>query len=167
MSWSSNSCCFTPKRHKKRSQTISGLKSKFILWGHVPHVPHPSSARFMRSVTCTLDPPFQNPRSATEHMVISRKRSPYQPIIPLTVDNLLIEQVQSYRYLGVWLTSTLTWSVQVESVCQRARRQISMIYRKFYGHSNTSTLLQLYLAYVRPHLEYAVPVWDPYQHGHT
>ena len=99
-------------------------------------------------------------------MVISRKRSPNQPVTPLTVDNLPIEQVQSYRYLGVWLTSTLTWSVQVESGCQRARRQIGIIYRKFYGHSNRSTLLQLYLAYVQPHLEYAVPVWDPHQQGH-
>ena len=99
-------------------------------------------------------------------MFISRKWSPYKPITSLTVDNLLIEQVQSYRNLSVWLTSTLTWSVQVESVCQRARQQIGIIYRKFYGHSNRSTLLQLYLAYVRPHLEYAVPVWDPHQQGH-
>ena len=36
-----------------------------------------------------------------KYMVISRKRSPYQPITPLTVDTLPIEQVQSYRYLGV------------------------------------------------------------------
>ena len=33
---------------------------------------------------------------------------------------------------------------------------------KFYGHSNSSPLL----AYVRPHLEYAMPVWDPHQQGH-
>ena len=70
MSWSSNSCCCTPKRHKKRSQTILSLKSKIILGGHVPHVPHPSSARFMRSGTCTLDPPFQNPRSATAFLYL-------------------------------------------------------------------------------------------------
>ena len=69
-------------------------------------------------------------------------------------------------HVNVQVTSTLTWSVQVESVCQRARRQIGIIYRKFYGHSNRSTLLQLYLAYVRRHLEYAVPVWDPHQQGH-
>ena len=84
-----------------------------------------------------------------KYMVISRKRSPHQPVTPLTVDNLPIEQVQSYRrYLGIWLTSTLTWSVQIESVCQRARRQIGIIYRKFYGHSNRSTLLQLYILHM-------------------
>ena len=28
-----------------------------------------------------------------------------------------------------------------------------------------TTLKQLYLTYVRPHLEYAAPVWDPHQQG--
>ena len=28
-----------------------------------------------------------------------------------------------------------------------------------------SSLLPLYLAYIRPHLEYAVTLWDPYQQG--
>ena len=34
-----------------------------------------------------------------------------------------------------------------------------------YGHTSSSTLLQLYLTFVRPHLEYAAPVWDPHQQG--
>ena len=38
------------------------------------------------------------------------------------------------------------------------------MYCKFY-HANTSTLRQLYIACIRPHLEYAVPVWDPHQLG--
>ena len=42
---------------------------------------------------------------------------------------------------------------------------MGILYRKFYPSANTSSLLQLYLAYIRPHLEYAVPVWDPYQQG--
>ena len=37
-----------------------------------------------------------------------------------------------------------------------------MIYRKFYQHFDTHTLLKLYLSIIRPHLEYASPVWDPY-----
>ena len=34
-----------------------------------------------------------------------------------------------------------------------------MLYRKFY---KTSTLLQLYISFIQPHLEYCSPVWDPY-----
>ena len=98
-----------------------------------------------------------------KYMVISRKRLPSQPNTPLTVNHLPMEKVQSYIYLGVWLMSSLSRFMQDKRVCQKARWQIGIIYRKFYGHSNCSTLLQLYLAYIRPHLEYAVPVWDPYQ----
>jgi len=35
----------------------------------------------------------------------------------------------------------------------------------FYGHTSSSTLLQLYLTFLQPLLEYAAPVWDPYQLG--
>jgi len=38
------------------------------------------------------------------------------------------------------------------------------MYRKFY-HASTPTLLQLYKACIRLHLEYAAPVWDPHQLG--
>ena len=42
---------------------------------------------------------------------------------------------------------------------------MGILYRKFYPSANSSSLLQLYLAYIRPHLEYAAPVWDPHQQG--
>ena len=35
-----------------------------------------------------------------------------------------------------------------------------MLYRNFYKYSNTPTLLKLYKALIRPHLEYAGVVWD-------
>ena len=70
-----------------------------------------------------------------------------------------------YKYLGVWITSTLNWSMQVEEVCKKARQQIGFLYRKFYQYASNSTFLRLYLTYVRPHLEYAAAVWDPHQQG--
>ena len=54
--------------------------------------------------------------------------------------------------------------MQVSTVCKKARQKIGVMYRKFY-HANTPTLLQLYKACIRPHLEYAAPVWDPHQLG--
>ena len=73
--------------------------------------------------------------------------------------------ISEYKYLGVLLTSSLDWSKHVTRVCKNARQQVGILYRKFYGHCNSSTLKQLYLSYVRPHLEYAAPVWDPHQQG--
>ena len=37
-----------------------------------------------------------------------------------------------------------------------------MFYRRFYQHTDSHVLLKLYLTVIRPHLEYASPVWDPF-----
>ena len=37
-----------------------------------------------------------------------------------------------------------------------------MLYRKFHRDADSSTLLQLYISFIRPHLEYCSAVWDPY-----
>ena len=81
------------------------------------------------------------------------------------INSTPLARVDSFKYLGVWISSTLNWSLQVEEVCKKARRQIGYIYRRFYQYASNQTFLKLYLTYVRPHLEYAVAVWDPYQHG--
>ena len=51
----------------------------------------------------------------------------------------------------------------ISEICTRARPQASILYRKFYGHISSSTLLQLYLTFVQPHIEHAAPVWYPHQ----
>ncbi len=39
---------------------------------------------------------------------------------------------------------------------------MGMIYRRFFTVCSSNCLLQLYISYVRPLLEYAAPVWDPH-----
>ena len=39
---------------------------------------------------------------------------------------------------------------------------MEMLYCQFYPQANERTLHQLYISTVRPHLEYAAPVWDPH-----
>ena len=82
---------------------------------------------------------------------------------PLTVNHSQLERLYSYKYLGVWLTSTLNWSTQITEISKKARSQLGIILRHFYQHCNTAPAL--YLSYIRPHLEYAATVWDPHQVG--
>jgi len=77
-------------------------------------------------------------------MIISRRKQPSLPVTPLKIKQTCMERVHSYKYLGVWLTSTLNWSMQVSEVCKNARQQVGILYQKFYSSANTSTLLQLY-----------------------
>ena len=51
-----------------------------------------------------------------------------------------------------------------DSVCSKARK--ILLYRRFYNNASKDTLLQLYLSLVRPHLEYASPVWNSYMQNH-
>jgi len=39
--------------------------------------------------------------------------------------------------------------------------EVGVIFRKFYRWCDTSTLLKLYIAYVKPHLQYSSFVWGP------
>ena len=94
-------------------------------------------------------------------MMISRKRNPVPPPQFILQDTPL-KQVEDYRYLGVLLTSDLSWSSHINSTCSKARKLIGLLYRRFYGNVDNQSLFELYNILVRPHLEYASPLWDPY-----
>ena len=100
--------------------------------------------------------------SKCKYMVVSRKRAPLVPDVPLPLFGSALERVDSYKYLGVLLSGDLSWSLQVESVCQKAQRILGLLYRKFYGLASQESLKQLYLSLVHPHLEYVCQVWDPH-----
>ena len=96
-------------------------------------------------------------------MTFSRKRSPLYPDAPLHVgDNCPLSRVDDFKYLGVTLSFDFTWSKHITSICNKTRKLIGMYYRKFYKYSNQVTSLKLYKSIIRPHLEYASPVWSPH-----
>ena len=70
-----------------------------------------------------------------------------------------LEQVETFKYLGVLLSSELSWSAHIES---KARKLTSLLYRRFNGNVNQQSMYSLYSTLVRPHLEYAAPIWDPH-----
>ena len=95
-------------------------------------------------------------------MLISRKRDDSSPPPTFTVDGTNLALVKSVTYLGVQITSDLSWSPHISNLCAKTRKLIGLLYRRFYKHADSATLLQLYKTFIRPHLEYAAIVWDPY-----
>ena len=94
-----------------------------------------------------------------KYMLISHKRHKTTSPTPLTIAS---HQIESFKYLGLLFTSDLSWSKQITSVCNKARRLLGLLYRRFYQQSEPETLLKLYISLVRPHLEYASQVWSPH-----
>ena len=97
-----------------------------------------------------------------KYMVVSRKRCPSAPV-SLMLSGTEMEKVDCFKYLGLLLSSDMSFGKHIESICSKARKIIGLLYRRF-NRANSDTLLQLYLAMVRPHLEYASPVWNPSIH---
>ena len=55
----------------------------------------------------------------------------------------------------------LTWSEHISTIVNKANQVLGLI-RRTVGTANTTTFSLLYKTLVRPLLEYAAPVWNPY-----
>ena len=55
----------------------------------------------------------------TKAIVISRKRHP--PVLNLSLCGAKIEQVTSFKYLGVTISQDLSWNLHIAGTCRRAR----------------------------------------------
>jgi ribonuclease P/MRP protein subunit RPP40 len=73
----------------------------------------------------------------------------------------LLEPVDMVRDLGVQMSSNLSFSVHCSLSALKASRIANMLLRAFKGRL-PFTLVRAFCCYVRPLLEYASPVWNPY-----
>lgn len=71
-----------------------------------------------------------------------------------------LEFTTCYKYLGVHITSNLTWALHIEQIINKANRMLGYLRRNF-SRAPSSLKLSLYKTLIRPKLEYAASVWDP------
>ena len=94
--------------------------------------------------------------SKCKYMVVSRKRSSITPA-SLILQGHYLECVECFKYLGLLLSTDLSWTAHVETVCSKAKKLLGLLYRKYYQYAEPQILFQLNISLVRPHLEYASP----------
>ena len=85
----------------------------------------------------------------------------------LTLGHSPLAQVSNYKYLGLLITTDLMWSTHIANICTKTRKLIGILYRRFHKYSSCTTLLKLYITFIRPHVEYAAAAWDPFLIGRT
>lgn len=82
------------------------------------------------------------------------------PVDPIIIDGHPLPWLTEIRHLGVIFNHNLNWKSQIEHMCGKAARGINImrfLCRTWWGAS-PYTLLTLYKAIVRPHLEYGSQV---------
>ena len=48
---------------------------------------------------------------------------------PILIDGAVVEQVESFKFLGVHITNKLTWSKHTKTVVKRARQNLFLLRR--------------------------------------
>ena len=76
---------------------------------------------------------------------------------PLIFGDIFIERVNLHKHLGVFLSSSLDWSKQVDEVCLKANRKLSVL--RTVKSLSRQTLDILYKLTVRSIIDYALPVY--------
>lgn len=75
-----------------------------------------------------------------------------------------LEETVCERDLGVQIMDTLKWSRQIDTITNKANAMLGWLRRAFVSR-DTELWNRLYTVYVRPNLEFAVQVWNPYRAG--
>ena len=93
--------------------------------------------------------------SKSKDIIFSNKNLNNSP--PLILNNSYIDRVNVHKHLGIYLTSSLDWSVQVKEVCLKANRKLSVL--RSVKLLSRQTLDLLYKITVRSVIDYALPVY--------
>ena len=90
------------------------------------------------------------------HLTITRKTHPLPS--RYSICDSVIEQSNSAKYLGVTITSNLSWSEHINKIANKANSARTFLQRNL----NQSIKSACYTTYIRPTLKYASTVWSPH-----
>ena len=94
----------------------------------------------------------------TQLLPITRSRNCFP--LTLTLDGHTLVQCSSVKYLGVVITSNLTWSQHIDNTCRSSKRQLGRLHRQF-RHVPQSLRRKIYTTTTLPKLDYCCTVWGP------
>lgn len=95
----------------------------------------------------------------TVYMNITRKKNFFS--FPYALQTHVLREVSVYKYLGVTITKNLSWNMHVSNICASAFRKLCFLKYKL-RFAPSSVKLLAYNTIIRPSLEYACVIWDPY-----
>ena len=90
---------------------------------------------------------------------LSRKQIQYKH--KYTLGSFTLPYCNTFTYLGITVSSDLSWSNHINNIATKATNTLNFIKRNIY-FLDATTKSKAYLSLVRPHLEYSSAAWDPY-----
>ena len=87
------------------------------------------------------------------------KNSPFQ--FSYSLCHAQLDGACHQKYLGVYITCTLSWQLQCEEAKKKAMRVLRILQRNL-SSCDRSVKARAYLSLVRPIVEYATVAWSPH-----
>ena len=84
---------------------------------------------------------------------------PRKPVVSIVILNARL--LVHHKHLSIWLESSLSRNYHISTICANDNRVLGLIRRTF-GPWNLVSIVTAYKVLVRPILEYARPMWNPY-----
>lgn len=104
---------------------------------------------------------FNSKKCKVMHFGKKNKKFDYKMIDRKTGDLMVLEKTASERDLGILISNDLKWSNQIAKATKTANFILGQIKNSFV-YLEPNIMKYLYVALVRPHLEFVIPVWNPY-----
>ncbi len=102
--------------------------------------------------------------SKTKYMLFTLADTPVDLQIKPTLAGTLLEQVHTYKYLGVWLDRKLAWSEHCSATTLKCKRAIGAFSRSCRRYVPQNVFIKLYRQTIQPSLLYCIPVvWPIYE----
>ena len=96
--------------------------------------------------------------SKTEALLLSRElNNLHHP--PLYMQNVQIQEVMSHKHLGIYLSKDCSWHEHINYIKEKAWLRLNVM-RKIKYKLDRKSLETIYIAFIRPLLEYGDSIWD-------
>ncbi|CAH2106015.1 unnamed protein product [Euphydryas editha] len=77
------------------------------------------------------------------------------------IGSVSLKPVNSQKDLGVTITHNLKWDVHITNITKRTNSMLYVV-RKAFNIITKDLFIKIYKTYIRPLLEYAFQIWNPY-----
>ena len=98
----------------------------------------------------------------TKEMLIHFGTKSSQNTVPcISINGKEIERIESFKLLGVVISSDLSWQPHVDFILKKAAKRIYCIHYLVRAGIRDKDIIIIYCSIIRSILEYACPVWHP------
>lgn len=94
----------------------------------------------------------------TKYIIFHSNRKNINTSIEIKINNINIEKVETFKFLGITLNQHLLWTDHINSLCTKLAKTIGMLY-KSKDFLDKKPLVTLYNSFFLSHINYCTLIW--------